>query len=67
VAYGPCVVWPRLRVIGRTDYAAKRTATGGSRREIMRLLQRYIVRELYPLIISALQPVRPSQHQCLAG
>ena len=29
-------------------YAARRIATGNSRREIIRLLQRYIVRELYP-------------------
>jgi hypothetical protein len=29
-------------------YVAKRTATGTSRREIMRMLQRYIVRELFP-------------------
>jgi transposase len=34
----------------------KRTATGNSRREIMRMLQRYIARELYPLIIDALRP-----------
>lgn len=37
-------------------YLAKRTATGNSRKEIMRMLQRYIARELYPLIIRALQP-----------
>jgi transposase len=29
-------------------FVAKRTATGNSRREIMRMLQRYIARELYP-------------------
>ena len=43
---------PRTRA-----YAAKRTATGNSRREIMRMLQRYIARELYPLIIDAFVPV----------
>jgi transposase len=43
---------PRTRA-----YAAKRTATGNSRKEIMRLLQRYIARELYPLIIDAFVPV----------
>lgn len=43
---------PRTRA-----YAARRTAAGNSRREIMRLLQRYIARELYPLIINALVPV----------
>jgi hypothetical protein len=31
---------------------AKRTATGDSRKEIMRPLQRYTARELYPLIIN---------------
>jgi Luciferase-like monooxygenase len=41
-------------------YVAKRTATGNSRREIMRLLQRYIARELYPLIIDALVPATPA-------
>jgi transposase len=41
---------PRTRA-----YAAKRTATGNSRKEIMRILQRYIARELYPLIIEALR------------
>jgi transposase len=43
---------PRTRA-----YAAKRTATGNSRKEIMRILQRYIARELYPLIIDAFVPV----------
>jgi len=37
-------------------FLAKRTATGNSRKEIMRMLQRYIARELYPLIINALRP-----------
>jgi transposase len=43
---------PRTRA-----YAAKRTAAGNNRKEIMRLLQRYIARELYPLIIDAFIPV----------
>lgn len=43
---------PRTRA-----YAAKRTATGNSRKEIMRILMRYIARELYPLIIDAFLPV----------
>ncbi len=42
---------PRTR-----DYAAKRTATGNSRKEIIRLLKRYIARELFPLIVEALTP-----------
>jgi len=42
---------PRTR-----DYAAKRTTTGNSRKEIIRLLKRYIARELFPLIIEALTP-----------
>lgn len=41
---------PRTRA-----FVAKRTATGNSRREIMRMLQRYLARELYPLIIDALR------------
>jgi transposase len=43
---------PRTRA-----YVAKRTATGNSRKEIMRILQRYIAREPYPLIIDAFVPV----------
>jgi transposase len=38
------------------SFLAKRTATGNSRKEIMRMLQRCIARELYPLIIDALRP-----------
>jgi transposase len=41
---------PRTRA-----FVAKRTATGNSRKEIMRMLQRYIARELYPLLIDALR------------
>jgi transposase len=41
---------PRTRA-----FVAKRTATGNSRKEIMRMLQRYLARELYPLIIDALR------------
>jgi transposase len=40
---------PRTRA-----FVAKRTATGNSRKEIMRMLQRYIAHELFPLIIDAL-------------
>jgi hypothetical protein len=43
---------PRTRA-----YVAKRTAAGNSRKEIMRILMRYIARELYPLIINAFLPV----------
>ena len=46
---------PRTRA-----FAAKRTATGDSRQEIMRMLQRYIARELYSLIIDALRPTLAS-------
>ena len=38
-------------------YAAKRTALGDNRREIMRRLKRYIVREVYPIILEALVDV----------
>jgi hypothetical protein len=35
-------------------YAAKRTAMGNSRKEILRCLKRALARELYPLILDAL-------------
>jgi transposase len=41
-------------------YAAKRTAMGNSRKEILRCLKRAIARELYPLILDALAPTTPS-------
>jgi transposase len=41
---------PRTRA-----FAAKRTATGNSRKEIMRMLQRNIARELHPSIIDAIR------------
>jgi transposase len=47
---------PRTRA-----YAAKRTAAGNSRKEIMRILMRYIARELHPLIIEAFLPSPPRQ------
>jgi transposase len=37
-------------------YAAKRTALGNSRKEILRCLKRALARELYPLILDALTP-----------
>lgn len=41
----------RLRADQRTkDYAARRTADGLSKREIIRCLKRYVARELYPLL-----------------
>jgi transposase len=40
---------PRTRA-----YGAKRTAEGKTRKEILRCLKRYIVRELYPLVLDAL-------------
>ena len=50
IAHVRTLCGPRSRA-----FAAKRTATGDSRREIMRMLQRYLARELYPLIIDALR------------
>ena len=35
-------------------YAAKRTALGNSRKEILRCVKRALIRELYPLILDAL-------------
>ena len=36
------------------SYAAKRTAMGNSRKEILRCVKRALARELYPLILDAL-------------
>ena len=55
IAHIRALCGPRTRA-----FAAKRTATGDSRREIMRMLQRYIAREQYPLIIDALRPTLAS-------
>jgi transposase len=38
-------------------YAAKRTALGNSRKEILRCVKRALARELYPLILDALRPL----------
>ncbi len=38
------------------DYVARRTQQGLSKREIMRCLKRYVARELFPLILLALDP-----------
>jgi transposase len=46
---------PRTRA-----YAAKRTAQGSSRKEILRCLKRTIARELYPLILEALTAPEPA-------
>ena len=46
----------RMRSDARTrDYVARRTAEGLSKKEIHRCLKRYIVRELYPLILADLK------------
>jgi hypothetical protein len=37
-------------------YAAKRTALGDSRKEILRCVKRALARELHPLILDALTP-----------
>ncbi|HEX6676593.1 MAG TPA: IS110 family transposase [Actinomycetes bacterium] len=37
-------------------YAAKRTALGNSRKELLRCIKRALARELYPLILDALAP-----------
>jgi transposase len=42
---------PRTR-----EYAARRTATGSSRKEILRLLKRYIARQVFAEILRALTP-----------
>ena len=46
----------RMRSDARTrDYVARRTSEGLSKKEIHRCLKRYIVRELYPLILADLK------------
>lgn len=42
-------------------YAERRTARGNSRKEILRILKRYIVRELFPIILTSLSDTRPRQ------
>src|SRR3712207_1114526 len=50
-----CVV--RMRIDERTRrYAARRTAEGKSRREIMRCLKRYIAREVYRVLVASVSP-----------
>lgn len=45
----------RMRSDARTlQYVARRTGEGLSKKEIHRCLNRYIVRELYPLILADL-------------
>ena len=49
------IVMTRLRVDTRTqDYVAKRTAEGRTKRDIIRCLKRYLARQLFQLIHSAL-------------
>jgi transposase len=50
----------RARSDSRTrEYVARRTAEGLSKKEIFRCLKRYIIRELYPLIMSDLKRIMP--------
>ena len=50
-----CVV--RMARDRRTkQYVARRTAEGKSKREIMRCLKRYIAREVYRVLVSAVPP-----------
>lgn len=51
------IVIVRLRYDQETrDYAARRIAEGKTKMEIIRCLKRYLVRQLYPLIVHTLQP-----------
>ena len=45
----------RMRAYRTREYVARRTREGLSKKEIHRCLKRYIVRELYPLILADLQ------------
>lgn len=42
---------PRTR-----DYAARRVQRGNTRKEILRILKRYIARELFPIVLESLSP-----------
>jgi transposase len=42
---------PRTR-----DYAARRMQRGNTRKEILRILKRYIARELFPIVLESLSP-----------
>jgi len=58
------VIIVRLRYDKETqDYAERRTAEGKTKMEIIRCLKRYLVRQLYPLIVETLQP----QHSTLTA
>ena len=51
------IVIVRLRYDQATrDYAERRIADGKTKMEIIRCLKRYVVRQLYPLIVQTLQP-----------
>lgn len=53
------IVLVRLRYDKETrDYAQRRTAEGKTKMEIIRCLKRYLVRQLYPLIVEVLLPQR---------
>lgn len=55
------VVLSRMRYHPPTRaYVERRTKEGLSKREIMRCLKRYVARELFPLILQALEPSEPS-------
>ena len=59
----PLLGLPRLRRSGHPRsraYAARRTALGNRRKEILRCVKRALARELYPLILDALALPRPS-------
>ena len=42
---------PRTR-----DYAARRVQRGNTRKDILRILKRYIARELFPIVLESLSP-----------
>ncbi|MCD5418642.1 IS110 family transposase [Rhodococcus pyridinivorans] len=53
------IVLVRLRYDQQTrNYATRRIAEGKTKMEIIRCLKRYLVRQLYPLIVQTLQPRR---------
>jgi len=51
IAHVSMVRDPRTR-----DYAARRVQGGNTRKEILRILKRYIARELFPIVLESLSP-----------
>jgi hypothetical protein len=45
-----------VRDLRTREYAARRVQRGNTRKEILRILKRYIARELFPIVLESLSP-----------